>query len=665
MGYVQSLGSLATLETGWWPSGSYGALRLYDRFDHTYAEMYRTQPNVRVCVDFLARNIAQLGLHVYRRVGETDRERLRDHPLARLLARPNPWTTTYRLIEALVADHAVYHNAYWLKVRGEDARADSGGRVALLRVPPHLVQVSAGLVPVGYTIALGARTLKARPDAVVHYRGYNPDAPGEGLSPLETLRRILAEEHAAGEYRENLWQNAARMNGIIERPVDATDWSDTARERFQAEFEALYSGAANSGKTAILEEGMKWQAISFSPRDAEYLAGRKLTREECARAYHIPLPMVGILDHATFSNIKEQHKNLYQDSLGPWLAMIEQEITLQLLPEFGDSDGVYVEFNIAEKLQGSFEEQTQALQSAVGRPWMTANEARARMNLPSLDGADRLVTPLNVLMGTQASPRDSAPPKAVTIGAKAAEEGSGGGGGEAPEPEDAEGTLDASLPAVRGRHEAKWREVLEEFFRRQWRVIASRLGALGVGPELAAVWRDQARWDRELAADLYALYVATATVWAKFVARALEAEEDLVEELLYDYLSEAARIMAENVNAVTRREVEAALEEDDYAAATEGVFDRAAAVRAPELATTAVTRAASFGSQEAAKQGGFQWKTWVVQSTNPRSHHAAMDGETVAIGERFSNGLLWPGDPSAGAPAEEIANCQCGLRFSR
>ena len=92
---------------------------------------------------------------------------------------------------------------------------------------------------------------------------------------------------------------------------------------------ALYAGA-DCG-TAVLEEGMEWQDGSFNPQESEYLGGRKLTREECARSYHIPLPMVGILDHATFSNISEQHKNLYQDSLGPWLVMIEQDIKLQLL----------------------------------------------------------------------------------------------------------------------------------------------------------------------------------------------------------------------------------------------------------------------------------------------------------------------------------------------
>jgi HK97 family phage portal protein len=412
MAVIQSVGALTDLNTGWWPMVSYGSLRMYDEFNYDYATLYRQQPNIRTCVDFLARNIAQLGLHVFRRVGETDRERLRDHPLAVVLDRPLPAEykmTRYRLIEALMGDLGVYFNAYWLKVPGTP--------MGLLRIPPTLVTVYGGLVPTRYEINIGGKIVTAEPDAIVHFRGYNPEDPVNGLSPLETLRRVLAEEHAAGDYREHFWQNAARQSGIIERPANAPEWGENARARFKAEFEALYAGGDNSGKTAILEEGMTWRPGTFNAQESEYLAGRKLTREECARAYHIPLPMVGILDNATFSNIQEQHRNLYQDSLGPWMAMIEQDIELQLLPEFADREGVYVEFNIAEKLQGSFQEQTQSLQSAVGRPWMTADEARARMNLPSMGGdAEQLVTPLNVLVGGQASPNDTAPPPKGTRG---------------------------------------------------------------------------------------------------------------------------------------------------------------------------------------------------------------------------------------------------------
>src|SRR5262245_29435221 len=74
----------------------------YSAYAADYAALYRTQPAVRTVVDFLARNVAQLGLHVYRRVDDTDRERLTDHDLAQWIEKPNFATTRYRLFEALM-----------------------------------------------------------------------------------------------------------------------------------------------------------------------------------------------------------------------------------------------------------------------------------------------------------------------------------------------------------------------------------------------------------------------------------------------------------------------------------------------------------------------------------------------------------------------------------
>src|SRR5512136_1480662 len=90
MAVVQSVGALADVQESWWPSLSYGSLTMYDSFNYDYETLYKLQPNIRTCVDFLARNIAQLGLHVFRRVSDTDRVRLIDHPLAQVLGRPLP-----------------------------------------------------------------------------------------------------------------------------------------------------------------------------------------------------------------------------------------------------------------------------------------------------------------------------------------------------------------------------------------------------------------------------------------------------------------------------------------------------------------------------------------------------------------------------------------------
>ncbi len=640
MTIVQSLGSLAELPADWWPTGSYGSLRLAVDYTADYETIYRTQPNVRTVVDFIARNVAQLGLHVFRRVSDTDRERLADHPLARLLGRPNPFTTRYRQIESTLIDYLVHWNAYWLKIR-------SGEAYALLRVPPVYMTVEGGLVPRRYWLTYGGQRKEFAPADVVHFRGHG--LPIAGISPLETLRQVLAEEYEAGAYRTGYWKNAARMSGIIERPKEAPEWSENARSRFKAEFEALYSGAANSGKTAILEEGMTWKQASFSSRDSEYLAGRKLTREEVARSYHVPLPMVGILDHATFSNIKEQHKNLYQDCLGPILVQVEEELELQILPDFEDMAGVYLEFNIAEKLKGSFEEQAAALSTAVGRPWMSADEARARQNLSSMGGdAEQLVTPLNVLVGGQASPRDSAPPKALRSGRKA-------------EGDD----VDTLHVRLHERHVAKWTEVLARFFERQRDAVVGRFPKDGT-VTIAELF-DGERWVRELGDDLLRLNHATATVFAQRVIDELAADDD--EETAFDpaemvpYLAENARIASEGINGTTRDRIVDALKGDTPLDDILGLFAVAATSRAAQIAHTKVTAAAGFGGHRGAEVGGAKTKTWRVNSGNPRSQHRAMAGATVEIARNFANGMKWPGDYAGGA--DDVANCRCSLRFNR
>lgn len=368
-----------------------------------YDKIWRTQPAVRTVTSFLARNIAQLGLPLFKRQSDTERERLQDHPLALLLRRPNPWTTRYRFINALVHDFAIYDVAYLLKVKTE------GSTAGLIRLPPAMVTPKGDnwLTPEKFEVA-GTRERKSYDaDQVVYFRGYSANED-VGASPLESLRQILLEDWAGSRMREQTMNNGARVSGYIKRPPmkESGDWSDTARERFRTQWQQQYVGeGAKAGGTPILEDGMEFVAASQTAKELQYVEGRKLTREEVAAAYFIPPPMVGILDHASFSNITEQHKMLYQDTLGPWLTMIQDEIALQLIPDFEPKPHVfYVEFNLREKLTGSFEERAASIQTSVGAPWMTVNEARALDNRPPIEGGDELVRPLNVTQNGDQNP---------------------------------------------------------------------------------------------------------------------------------------------------------------------------------------------------------------------------------------------------------------------
>lgn len=661
MATVQSLGELTALDpVNWWGGAQRNSIRMYDDFNHDYAELYRTQPNVRTCVDFLARNIAQLGLHVFRRVGETDRVRERTHGLALLLAKPMPpemKVTPYRLIEHLVSDIGIYFNGYWLKIRR------AGGVGALLRIPPPYIVPQGGLFPVNYVMTIAGQRFDIPPADVVHFRGYNPESSVTGLSPLETLRRILAEEWEAGTYRRDFWRNAAKAEGFIKRPATAPEWSDGARERFLAEFNQLYGGhGEGSGGTAVLEDGMEWQEGSFNPQQSEYIQGRKLTREECARSYHIPLPMVGILDNATFSNIREQHRNLYQDSLGPHLASIEDDVDLQLLPDFSDSEGVYTEFNIAEKLAGSFEEQMAAFQAAVGRPWMSANEARARQNLPADPEGDGLAIPLNIsITGVTPEPAPAPPevPPTTPPPTPPAQAGRLPGA-------DGKGT-NTTQPALRARYREKFRQTLARHYRRQGDAMISRVPKLRSAGKavVGGVWYDETRWNEELTADLFGLNHTTAMAWASEVIDQSGADignMDAFEARMLPYLAEHSRVQAEGINANTRDQLATALADSDPLGAVKGLFEMAVTVWAISQAVSAVTSMANFGGHEAAQAGGLRRKTWHVNNSNPRPSHAAMNGMTIDIRGTFPTGQRWPGDPAGGA--DEVANCDCSVEFA-
>jgi HK97 family phage portal protein len=476
--FVVTAGQLKAVQapaTAWAGVATAPYLQLSPTLSMTYEQLWRAQPAIRTVVGFLARNVAQLGVDPYRRISATDREKAGDHPLARLLERPLPnskWTK-YRLMNTLMSDLCVFDDAYWLKLRAD------GDVKAVVPVPPRFITPIGDnwFAPDGYRITgnRGYRDVDA--ENVVHFHGYNPEDPRRGVPPIETLRQILAEEHAASIYREQMWRNGARVAGYIKRPKDAPRWSEGARDRFRNDWQAQYAGdGPQTGGTPVLEDGMEFSASGVTPKDAQYVEARKLTREEVAVAYHISPTMLGLMEGATFANITEQHKMLYQDTLAPWLAQISQDIECQLLEDIDPGavgGSVYVEFNLADKLRGSFEQQAAAMSTAVGGPWMTRDEARAMYNLPHVEGADELIVPLNVIAGGLASPRDTAP----------INPDNGPSNGQPP----------------------KATAIIRRSRQRQLNVALSRAGARHYErASTAADLLDLARWERELSTDLAA-----------------------------------------------------------------------------------------------------------------------------------------------------------------
>lgn len=607
-------------------------------------QLWRTQPYLRTVVTFIARNVAQLGLHTFQRIDENDRRRLRDDPVALALSAPNPDTTTFELIYATIADLALYDRAHWIVA--EDPDRPSGWQIR--QIPPAWIVGTGGgsVFAAGWYDVQSPNGSKHRVDAeqMLTFHGWNPGDPTSGSSPVAALRQILAEQVHAQAYRQQRWMNGGRVGAVLTRPAGVS-WSDDARSRFAAAWKARWTGdnGPEAGGTPILEDGMTLQAVGFSAEQDQFIDAAKLSLQIVASVYHVNPTMVGQLDNANYSNVREFRRGLYGDTLGPTLGQFEDRVNTFLVPRLTKAPGVYVEFNIAEKLQGSFEEQAAVFSTAVGRPYMTADEARSRQNMPALGGdAAELVTPLNVLVGGQASPRDSGSQNVDPAA------------DSPPEERSARLRVKAAAPPTVVE---KAEQVLAAFFARQGRSVASAQGE----------WDDE-RWNRELADELAAVNVLAATAAGKATLEALGLDVDVYDEsITLAWLRTAAEGQAEAINEATRAEVQAAVQDDedsDPGGAVAALFTGVVAARAVQLARTQVTAMSGFGAREAVQQSGVKAsKTWRVRSSNPRKSHARLDGESVPVGDTFSNGSRWPGDSKLSP--DERSGCTCELEITR
>jgi hypothetical protein len=490
---------------------------------------------------------------------------------------------------------------------------------------------------------------------MIHFHGWDPEYPHLGVTPVQTLKHILYEQIAAVVYRQQRWEKGGRVGHVITRPAAAPAWSLDAEERFRREWRNSYSGnyAAEGGSTPILQDGMTLTKVGFSAVEDEFVEASKLALTTVAAVYHVNPTMLGLLDNANYSNVREFRRMLYGDTLGPWLSMIEDRVNNFVVPKVqGRDQQLYVEFNIAEKLQGSFEEQATVASMAVGGPYMTRNEYRLRQNLPPIDGADELIVPMNVVTGGQPSP---VAPLSAPVRLAASPDRRGRTIRSA-RVHRVEQKLRASQT-----QEQRTEQVLRRFYKHQRDVVLSKMGA-----KSADDWWDQDRWDNELADDL----TANAMVVSTDIGN--QATSDLGVATSYDpkrtknYLAEMMRHRAESINSTTKSNLDDAKDadpDDEDATTPSDVFDEAENERSATGAITICTAVAGFAMSESARQAspqGGATKTWVVNSSNSR--HPEMDGETVGIDDEFSNGAKWPGDSSL--DSDQSAGCLCELEIS-
>ncbi len=208
-----------------------------------------------------------------------------------------------------------------LRGAGEGAEGQVGALYAL-RPERVSVEVDAGGWPTAYRYAVGERRVRLdaegpRPD-VIHIRSFNPIDDHYGMGCLGAAAGAVAVHNAAGKWNKALLDNAARPSGaLVYDPGDGAALSAEQFERLKAEMEAGFAGATNAGRPMLLEGGLKWQALSLSPADMDFVGLKAAAAREIALAFGVPPMLLGLPGDATYANYREANRALWRLTVLP------------------------------------------------------------------------------------------------------------------------------------------------------------------------------------------------------------------------------------------------------------------------------------------------------------------------------------------------------------
>ena len=354
------------------------------------------------CVRILAEAIAGLPLHVYRYNSDGGKEKAIDHSLYLILHdEPNPEMSSFVFRETLMTHLLLWGNAY-----AQIIRNSKGEVMALYPLMPNKMSVDRdenGQLYYQYLRSIDevggkSETVILKPTDVLHILGLGFDGL-VGYSPIAMAKNAIGLAIATEEYGAKFFANGAAPSGVLEHPGTIKD-PQRVREAWQSQF----GGSQNSGKIAVLEEGMKYTPISISPEQAQFLETRKFQINEIARIFRVPPHMVGDLEKSSFSNIEQQSLEFVKYTLDPWVIRWEQSIMRTLLtPE--EKKSYFVKFNLEGLLRGDYQSRMNGYATARQNGWMSANDIRELENLdriPAEAGGDLYLINGNMLPLQQA-----------------------------------------------------------------------------------------------------------------------------------------------------------------------------------------------------------------------------------------------------------------------
>lgn len=638
---------------------------------------------VYVAVSAIAQNGASVPMQAYRRTAKGEPVQVPNDRRAKVLDQPfTPFLNGRALREWTIMSLLLTGKAYWeVQPSLANPRWIFPIRSDLLKPIPDPQQYVRG-----FQFSLKGETKVIPPENVFWMRLVHPCDDYDGLSPLGAASLAIATDVNAVRMNLALLKNQARPAGVL---TSQTIVHDKAFERLKEQFLAEHGGAWNSGKPLLLENGLTYQAIGLPPKDMEYLQGREFTRDEIYAIYKVP-PSVAGVPSANYATADIELRRFWEQAVVPILDQLAEAIDAYFFPD--ETITYRPDYSNVLALQEKAGELESRLQGRFDRGIITTNEYRAAVKLPPFPNGDVRYMPFSLMPvdgdGAPASP--TAP---------------------ASEPDQDEGATEAAS-AVRlvekaarlftvveeQRRSATWKrsdlqrqEQERQFaggvaglFRAQVRRVAEAVRLFSEAHpaervpvhEVFSLDAEAQRFETGGLRLMTASYIVFRTRAAEQAGRPKRrspsldvfADFELFDEQAREFLRRKAFKFADEVSRTTQEQLRLALqigfeEGDSTASLVERVQEvfagtiRATAPRALMIARTEMAAVAGQGAVDGYRDAGVEEHEWLSARDSAVRDEHRIDGERVPVGQSFSNGLAFPGDP--GGEPENVINCRC------
>src|SRR3990172_2836279 len=596
-------------------------------------------------VRILAENIAKVPMQVFQR-RSSEWEEVEEHPIIDLFEKVNPIQTRYDLWELTVTYLELAGNSYWFKARdGLDVVRE------LWPLPPHLMKPVPDTQTIlkGYMFEYQGKKVSFEADEIVHLKYPNPLSMWVGMGTLQAAAYAYDADLFMRKWNVNLFKNKAQVDGVLmtDQYLQAEDV-----DRLRAQWQQTYAGENNARKTALLQAGVKYEAIGLTPAELDFLNSVNWTRNDILGIFGVPRSKAGIVEDVNRANAEAEDYTFANDVLLPKLVKIYEKLNQDLVPDF-DPENLWLGFvsPVPEDKEFVLKRDESDLKNFVKSP----NEVRQDRGLELADWGERPWGGFNLVpLGTPRSGEELS----VT--------------GEHPPVSPFKGGLPPAIIKFRNRvifdedfRQVSWKQFdlvsrgvavrfqgrVRKLFKAQRNDVLKRLKEASKAFETVDMALfDLDEWIGKFTAAMDPSFKLAILKGADkaIVDMALGSSFDLGSPLVASFLKDKEFKFSFRVNNETqstlRDSLTAGLDAnegiDQLTQRVQDLFQFTDQVRAPRIAQTEGNTATNFGIHDAYRQSdAVEKKNWLSQRDGSVRDSHMLDSEVVALAETFSNGL--------------------------